>query len=281
VVAPIVQGTKQLRAIFSTIILAGTLLPLDAYGMEMVFAKDDVGQLWLQMTGRIEDGDDVKFKEMLVGAINRSEQVENVSIYSPGGQLIPAMKIGGYIRAMHLTTVAPELVPLLGQHVCRMHDMGGRTIVTYDPRTRQGDPRCTCAGECFLIWAAGLARLGNAVQIHRIALQGDDAESASGATTTDMHAGRRKAAEMYLREMGAPETAIGRMFSIGPDKLEYLTKDERGALADNASVPWLKELLRMRCQHHAASSPAALACEKGVIRELYWRGARQLLSQNE
>jgi hypothetical protein len=29
------------------------------------------------------------------------------------------------------------------------------------------------------------------------------------------------------------------------------------------------------------SSPAALECENTVIRELYWNGARELLSQNE
>jgi len=40
-------------------------------------------------------------------------------------------------------------------------------------------------------------------------------------------------------------------------------------------------LLSARCDHYVASSPAALECENAVIRELYWNGARELLSQNE
>ena len=270
----------KLRATFSVCILAGALLPLSCHGMEMTFWKDDVGQLWLQMTGRIEAGDDVKFREMLAGAINRNEQIENVSIYSPGGQVAPAMKIGSYIRTMHLTTVAPQLVPLLGQHLCKMHKVAGRTTVDYDPRTNRGDPRCICAGECFLIWAAGSVRRGDAVKIGRMALKEDDRASPSGIPTTDVHGGSQKAVEAYLRGLGAPETAIDKIFDGSSDKLEYLTKDERSALAD-ASLPWLRELLTARCQRHAVGSPAALACESAVMRELYWEGAKQLMGQND
>jgi hypothetical protein len=48
-----------------------------------------------------------------------------------------------------------------------------------------------------------------------------------------------------------------------------------------AASPSLRELFSARCRHHAASSPAALACEKAVLRELYWEGAKRLLSEND
>ena len=77
----------------------------------MFFSTDDVGQMWLQIVGRIDDGDEVKFKNMLVDAINRGEQIAKVSVYSPGGRVDPAMKIGEYIRTMHLSTFKNPAAP--------------------------------------------------------------------------------------------------------------------------------------------------------------------------
>jgi hypothetical protein len=157
------------------LILASALLPAIARASEMFFSTDDVGQTWLQIVGRIDDGDDAKFKNMLVGAINRREQIERVSIYSPGGRVGPAMRIGRYIRTLHLSTVAPQLVPLLGRQTCDVHTMSGRTtVLEYEPLRNRGDPRCMCAGECFLIWAAGSVRYGDGVQIRRITARAED-----------------------------------------------------------------------------------------------------------
>jgi hypothetical protein len=272
------EANAMLRVICSLVVLAGVFLSSNVRGLEMVFSKDDVGQLWLQIMGRIDDGDDVKFRNMLIDAIDRDEQIANVSIYSPGGRGLPAMKIGRYIRTMRLSTVAPQLVPLLGEQICDIHTMSGRTnILKYDPRRNRGDPRCTCAGECFLIWAAGTTRLGSAVQIHRISLQGDDDAKLSGAEATDMHASGQEIIADYLREMGIPRVTIDRIFSLSPDKIEYLTQDERDVLAYKTD----QELFNARCRHHAATSPAALACERAVIRELYWEGAQRILSQSD
>jgi hypothetical protein len=270
----------MLKAMCSLVILAAALLPLSTRGLEMFFSTDDVGQMWLQIVGRIDDGDDVKFKSMLVDAINRGEQIAKVSIYSPGGRVDPAMKIGEYIRTMHLSTVAPQLVPLLGRRTCDIHTMSGRTtVLEYEPLRNRGDPRCVCAGGCFLVWAAGSVRHGDAVQIHRMTVDADDERL--DARTTDMRSSSHQIIEEYLREMGIPEATIGRMFNIASNKMEYLTKDERDTLASGSASPWLAELFAARCRHHAATSPAALACEKAVLRELYWEGARRLLSEHD
>lgn len=269
-----------LKTICSLFILIGALFPLNGHGMEMTLSEDDVGQLWLQLMGRIEDNDDVKFKKMLVAAINRGDQVTNVSVYSPGGQVIPAIKIGRYIRTMHLTTVAPQLVPLVGQHMCNIHTVSGRTIIYYDPGRNRGDPRCACAGECFLIWAAGTIRVGAAVQVHRVTLQGYDDATSAGAPP-DVDASGQAVVEEYLREMGIQDVTIERMFSISPEKREHLNKDERDMLTGKDGLPWLKEMLSARCRHHAAGSPAAFGCKTDVIRELYWTGAKQMLSEKE
>jgi hypothetical protein len=195
------------------LILASALLPAIARASEMFFSTDDVGQTWLQIVGRIDDGDDAKFKNMLVGAINRREQIERVSIYSPGGRVGPAMRIGRYIRTLHLSTVAPQLVPLLGRQTCDVHTMSGRTtVLEYEPLRNRGDPRCMCAGECFLIWAAGSVRYGDGVQIRRITARAEDEGKRADPPATHLPSSH-KIIEEYLGDIGVPEATISRIFN--------------------------------------------------------------------
>ena len=141
-------------ALYCLIIFVGALLPLNAGGAEMTLARDEVGQLWLQIIGRIDEGDDLKFKALLVDAIERGEQITDVATFSQGGRTPPAIKIGKYIRTMHLRTVAPYLVPVVRRHICYVSAMTGpTTMLEFDPVNNRGDARCTCAAECFLIWA--------------------------------------------------------------------------------------------------------------------------------
>jgi hypothetical protein len=267
-------------ALYSLIIFVGALLPLNAGGAEMTLAKDEVGQLWLQIIGRIDEGDDLKFKVLLVDAINRGEQITDVATFSQGGQTLPAIKIGRYIRTLYLRTVAPYLVPVVRRHICYVSaPTGPTTMLEFDPINNRGDERCTCAAECFLIWAAGLRRSAGAVQLHRLTLQGE--EHTKSSSKTKKNTSIEKVIDAYLHEMGAPDATIMRMYSISADELAYLTKEELNTLTSISGVPWLKELLRARCGHYAASSPAALECENTVIRELYWNGARELLRQSE
>jgi hypothetical protein len=263
------------------LILASALLPAIARASEMFFSTDDVGQTWLQIVGRIDDGDDAKFKNMLVGAINRREQIERVSIYSPGGRVGPAMRIGRYIRTLHLSTVAPQLVPLLGRQTCDVHTMSGRTtVLEYEPLRNRGDPRCMCAGECFLIWAAGSVRYGDGVQIRRITARAEDEGKRADPPATHLPSSH-KIIEEYLGDIGVPEATISRIFNAAPDKMEYLTRHERNVLTNPRALPLLGELFGARCSQHAPTSPAMLACEKAILRELYWEGAKELLAEND
>ena len=258
-------------ALYSLIIL-GALLPLNAGGADMTLAKDEVGQLWLQIIGRINEGDDLKFKALLVDAINRGEQITDVATFSQGGLVPAAIQIGKYIRTMHLRTVAPYLVPVVRRHICYVSAIAGpTTMLEFDPVNNRGDARCTCAAECFLIWAAGLRRSAGAVQLHRLTLQGEEDRNSSSKTNNHIE----KVIDAYLHEMEFPDATIIRMYSISKDELAYLTKEELNTLT---SIPWLKELLSARCGHYVTSSPAALECENAVIRDLYWNGARELLS---
>jgi hypothetical protein len=249
------------------VVLAIALLVSGVRGADMSLAKDDVGQIWLQIIGRIDAGDDVKFRALLVDAINRGDQIARVSVYSAGGQPGTAMAIGRYVRDLHLATVAPRLMPLLGRQTCDVYAVAaGATVLEYDPLRQRGDARCACSGACVLVWAAGAIRHGDAVQIQR----------ADPAQDVD-----HEVPAAYLRDMGIPEDTISRMSVPASDKIGYLTIAERGMLANGAAIPLLRDLYAARCSRHAATSPAALACEKAVVRDLYWAGARRLLGGND
>ena len=92
-----------------------------------------------------------------------------------------------------------------------------------------------------------------------------------------MHASGQGIIADYLREMGVPKATIDRMFSLSSDEIEHLTQDERDVLAHKTD----QDLFNARCRHHAATSPAALACERAVARELYWDGAKRISGQND
>lgn len=214
---------------------------------------------------------------MLVDAIHRQQQIINVSVYSPGGRVLPAMGIGRMIRIMHLGTVAPELIPIIQDHICRIYAADGRaTALEYKPWLDRGDRRCTCLDECFLIWAAGATRIGGAIQIRRGAFKADDP---LGSGMTGQVADDQGNIEGYLLEMGVSRETVGRLFSIVSDKGEYLTRRERDLLEHRPGLPRTEEPYRERCRRYAATSPAALACEKAVTREFYWEGAKRLSGQ--
>ena len=50
------------------------------------------GSYGFKSSGRIDDGDDIRFKTMLVDAIHRQQQIINVSVYSPGAGCCPPWK---------------------------------------------------------------------------------------------------------------------------------------------------------------------------------------------
>jgi hypothetical protein len=261
---------KTSNAIVALLCLVLALVPSSVRAADMFRGKDDVGEIWLQIVGRIEDGDEVKFRALLMEAINRGEQVSRVSIYSSGGQLAPAIKIGRYIRSLYLSTVAPQLVPLYWRHYCIYRRSGRATLLEFDPRKNQGDPRCVCIGECFLIWVSGVTRHGEATQIRRMTVDRQGEGTAGDGIV-----------ESYLREMGVTDAAISRILEIDRGKVEYLGKEASDALTKGIALPWLRELFDAGCGQHAPTSPNRMSCEMAIHSELYWNGARRLLTDHE
>ena len=81
--------------------------------------------------------------------------------------------------------------------------------------------------------------------------------------------------------MEIPDATITRIFNVAPEQMDYLSKQERDTLASGTASPSIRALFGARCSRHAATSPAALACERAVLGELYWDGAGRLLSEHD
>ncbi len=105
----------------------------------------------LALTGEIRRGDGDAVAALLARSGPYLTRIDTVA---RGGDAGEAMRIGRLIRARHLTTVAPHYRP----------DRGG----VFPPHCKPG-AECVCAGACFLVWAAGVERLGEHLLLRRVA----------------------------------------------------------------------------------------------------------------
>ena len=105
--------------------------------------------------GKIVMGDDYKFKAVLTEAVRRGLFIDTVVIYSPGGAVGPALKIGRYIRRLRTQTYGPYVTEpyFVGTQFCPVYSRNPKEYVVLERnwKTGQGDSRCICASACFLI----------------------------------------------------------------------------------------------------------------------------------
>lgn len=86
------------------------------------------------LIGPIEEGDDEKFRKLAIAEIKKpggKGPLHAIHIYSPGGNLRTAMKIGEQVNLLQLATYAPELDSLPSQRDTAPRS--GRRICEYIP----------------------------------------------------------------------------------------------------------------------------------------------------
>jgi hypothetical protein len=115
------------------------------------------------LRGKIEIGDSQKFATFLNA---HHPFVDKLYLWSPGGNVNEAILIGRLVRAALLATHAPdEFATQSGSgELSEFRSLN-------DTRVYCRGLDCHCASACFLIWAAGWDRSGNALGIHRPSIQ--------------------------------------------------------------------------------------------------------------
>jgi hypothetical protein len=201
--------------------------------------------------GKIETGDAATFLKILG---SNHPFVKAIILWSPGGSVVEAVKIGRIIRKYMLTTKAPFEI---GDPV----NVGNGAL--FDPRDdRLFDPRddhlyqlrarhlcegtsCNCASACFLIWASGIERHGNALGLHRPTtrstyftdLPPDQASATYRRVLSDI--------ETYLSEMEIPRRYIEKLTDTSSDNISWL--DWMEVLLAMSEPPSISEWLLASC----------------------------------
>ena len=188
--------------------------------------------IWID--GMIVPGDYDRFRAVVRGAEPR---VVDVYLRSRGGNIREAMRIGRLVRQRFLGTAAAL-------------DVGNRLIEFGSDGCSLDNPTpCLCASSCFLIWAAGVDRFGNALALHRPynvtgelgSMKASDVSRDYAAVLTEM--------DRYLTEMEIPRRYIEEMLATPSDKPFMPTRDEARQMV--GKPPSINEWLLPSCGSQA------------------------------
>lgn len=192
-------------------------LPARAADIRSVDAGDGQHR-GVAIEGLIGSGDYGRF----IAAVKAGEgRVSKVYIFSRGGSVVEAMKIGMAMRRLELTAVAPSLSP---SNTPRCGGTSGT-----DPRPR--DPNnCTCASAAFFVYIGGVKREGDFLAVHCPYYPRSFHEQRTAERVRSAEAMLHEASLRYMERMHVPATIIDQVFSTTPDHLRVLSRASVRAL---------------------------------------------------
>jgi hypothetical protein len=261
------------------------------------------GYTWIFIVGKIEVGDDDRFKQELLNLAKNGQKVDAVAIYSPGGSTLTALKIGRYIRTMYLGVWVPTefegirfnvnaeyWTDFLQSRFCIMVDNSGTVSqFKFNRVTKVGNPNCLCASACFFVWAAGagthqqgvpehhvegtpIAKLS--ILVHRPYFDPKEYAQWPGETAKKRYEAAEVAVRQYLKEMEVPDRVVQKMFSVASNEVVPLTREEVETI-DRRSLwpPYLDEMRIARCRGDQT-------CEKQLGRETFFERIKELEKMN-
>jgi hypothetical protein len=173
---------------------------IDIYSMEDIVT--------IRLVGEIKNGDAEKFQKLVGDLRQKKITVNMLTLASSGGDANEAMRIGKIVRKSFIPTHAPLALDY------------GWTCNGYPPGIKADD--CDCASACFLIWVAGVYRMGNVLGIHRPYFLEEYLEGLSASEAQKELALMYERIRSYLREMDVPEHVINEMFNTESDEILYL-----------------------------------------------------------
>lgn len=202
------------------------------------------------LLGRIVEGDFKRFKSLIKKVADQGDVVTHLYLFSPGGSVDEALKIGRLASKLALTTVAPFFNKSNPQKLlCSYRD--SKTYqdyrdhsYTYHLGNGAGNPSCNCASSCFLIWTAGARRKGNYLGIHRTFFRPESFKKDTYQVARNRYVRLRRTVENYLEEMNVPNLVTDTMFSVASNRIEPLRNDLVKVLQ---GAPALDEYLRAHC----------------------------------
>jgi hypothetical protein len=188
--------------------------------------------------GEIALGDSKKFADFIQ---LHQPFVERVLLWSPGGSLSEALSIGRLVRKAMLETKAPHETFLPPSGNGSLEGFGG------DLKICRGQT-CHCAAACFLIWAAGIKRSGNAIGLQRPSTHSAEFAGLSPDRATALYRLLVKDIGEFLTKMEVPRPFIEAMTNTSSAQIRWLDFDEGQSMED---VPSTSEWLNAACPKDA------------------------------
>ena len=195
---------------------------IDIYSMEDVVS--------ISLVGEIKKGDAEKFQKLIEDLRQKKIVVNMLTLASSGGDANEAMRIGKIVRKSFIPTHAPFALDY------------GWTCNGYPPGIKADD--CDCASACFLIWVAGVYRMGNVLGIHRPYFLEEYLEGLSASEAQKESALMYERIRSYLKDMDVPEHVINKMFNTETDEITYLDWYTAKSME---SVPFYEESKNASC----------------------------------
>jgi hypothetical protein len=193
-----------------------------------VYATEEFANI--RLIGKIEKGDTEKFKIIVEYLRDEKITVNMLLLASIGGDVIEAMQIGTIVRESFIPTQAP--LALNSCFTCNGFPQG----------LKEDD--CDCSSACFLIWAAGVYRVGDVLGIHRPYFLEGNIEELSATEAQKEHVQMFERIRSYLENMDVPENIINKMFNTGSDEITYLDWDSAKSME---SVPFFDQWVGASC----------------------------------
>ncbi len=197
----------------------------------------------LLLKGSIERGDAEKLSSLL--ALHHPF-TSKISLWSRGGSVEEAMKIGRVVRRELLITEAPDDWNGSGQGY-------GRLFAEALPNCRDNDDclrfvchgaNCHCASACFIVWAAGIRRDGSAIGLHRPSTQSTTFSSLPPERASVLYRQLLADIRKYLSDMEITTTIIDKMLATLSAEIAWLAPEE----LDSAElVPSIEEWILASC----------------------------------
>lgn len=192
--------------------------------------------------GPIQRGDYQVFEKTLRRA---GPEVSSVALYSPGGDILGAMKIGRLVRRFLLATSTGYIAGTEDVKVIQCRYALEDSVYT-ERLTEESFLNCGCASACFFIWAAGIERRGNALGIHRPYFEPTYFADLSAREADEKYRELLQQVDVYLVEMDIPKAYYDRMVTLPSQKLEILNNEEVERSLEG-DIPSLGEWLASKC----------------------------------
>ena len=189
--------------------------------------------------GAITSDDPTKFAQLVQ---KNHPFLDSVMLWSSGGSVEGAMKIGRLIRKGLIRTQAPFEVD--DKNKGRGLGFASRPVPGCPLQRPTSLPKdCHCASACFLIWSGGVIRTGNSLGLHRPTpasagfgnLPPDRASVLYGQILLDI--------QKYLTEMEVPRRFVEIMMDTTSSEIRWLKLQE----AEVEEVPSIAEWVGVTC----------------------------------